>query len=52
MQRNGEGRLTLMNDKEHFAHIHDQKEVLRLDFQHGFAAEKLLVKMIFPLLRF
>lgn len=41
--------LTVMNDKEHFALIHDQKERLRLDFQHGCAAEKLLLKVIFPL---
>jgi len=41
--------LTVMNDKEHFMLINDQKEVLRLDFQHGCAAEKLLLKVIFPL---
>lgn len=41
--------LTVMNDKEHFMLINDQKEVLQLDFQHGCAAEKLLLKVIFPL---
>ena len=41
--------LTVMNDKEHFMLINDQKEVLRLDFQHGCAAQKLLLKVIFPL---
>lgn len=41
--------LTVINDTEHFILMDCRNTPRRLDFYHGSAAEKLLLKVIFPL---